>query len=269
MMKRFLEHPEARRLLRDAAWVVALVALLWSPLPEILLGHWLQVGNDARPETGRAHDRLDLLQESDSQAVTRSSIIKKEDEESARVVTLGQLRVYLMRNAELDMTISAFREFYASLSSWQQDQLVSPDDLSEINRRGLAAVNVSRQGAHARFTFLDESRNRLAGAEADLLQLQMLPLGLSPVAPLDTAQALADAAVSEVVSREDEAALSPGHRELLKRLRLLPGLNVRRVWQAEGYILLLEISAAGTRQWLRPAAGDLTGPALPRREDRG
>jgi hypothetical protein len=267
-MMRFLQHPEARRLLRDAAWLAALLALLWSPLPEMLLGRWLQVGNDARPETGRAHDRVDLLQESDSQTVARSGALAKEKEESARVVTLGQLRVYLLRHAELDMGLAAFREFYASLSTWQQDQLVSPDELSEIARRGLAEVNVSRADARARFVFLDGSHDRLAQAEADLLQLQMLPLGLSQVAPPDTAQALAGATVSEVVDAGGEAQLLPAHRELLKRLRLLPGLSVRRVWQAEGAILLIEISASGARQWLRPAATELGLAPDPRREGR-
>ncbi|MDP2360110.1 MAG: hypothetical protein Q8O14_05085 [bacterium] len=252
-MSPILQHLESRRLLRDAAWVAALAALLWSPLPEIILGHWLQLGNAGRPETGRAHDRLDLLQESDSQAVVRSTVIEHEKVERARVVTLGQMRQHLTRNPELDMGLAAFREFYGSLTAWQQDQIIPPDDLSHLTRRGLAQVLVTRHGPHARFAFLDESHNRLAGAEADLLQLQVLPLGLSPVAPADTAEALRDPALAEVGSGQEEAGLVPGHRELLKRLRLLPGLAVARVWQVEGRIVLLEVAAAGRRQWLRPA----------------
>jgi hypothetical protein len=251
-------HPESRRLLRDAAWVVALLALLWSPLPEIVLGHWLQISNDARPETGRAHDRLDLLQESDSQTVTRSTVVEREKQESSRVATLTQLRVYLMRNAELDMSLEGFRGLYGSLSPWQQNQLISPDDLTELARRGLAAVGVARQGAHARFTFLDVNHNRLAGAEADLLQLQLLPMGLAQVAPQDTAEALADPAASEIRSRQEEGALEAGHRELLRQLRQLPGVGVDRVWRAGGEILLLEIRTGGSRQWLRPSSTDLT-----------
>ncbi len=252
MLRRLLEHAETRRLLRDGAWVAVLVALLWSPLPEIILGRWLQVSNDVRPETGRAHDRLDLLQESDSQAVSRSTELEQQAEESARVATLSQLRIYLMNHTELDMGLGRFREFYGSLSSWQQDQLIAPAALEDLSRRGLRAVTVNRHGVHARFSFLDESRNRMDGTEVDLLQIQLLPLGLGQVAEQDTGLALADPALTEVRDRQEESALVPEHRELLSRLRQVPGLSVRRVWQAQGEILLLEFMAGGETQWLRP-----------------
>lgn len=255
-MTSFFSQPEARRLLRDGAWVVVLIGLLVSPLPEIILGRWLQVGNDVRPETGRAHDRLGLLQESDSQTVSQSTILEKRAEESARVATLSQLRVYLMSHAELDMSLARFRDFYGSLSIWQQDQLIPPDDLEDLVRRKLSSVGVTRHGTHARFSFLDESRNRMDGAEVDLLQIQLLPLGLGQVAEQDTSVALADPAVTEVRDRQEESNLVPEHRELLSRLRQVPGLSVRRVWQAGGMILLLEIRVGGESQWLRPGSGD-------------
>lgn len=259
-MTALFSHPEARRLLRDGAWVLVLIGLLWSPLPEVILGRWLQVGNDVRPETGRAHDRLDLLQESDSQTVNRSGELEKQAEERARVATLGQLRVYLMGHSELDLNLARFRDLYGSLSSWQQDQLLLPDELEDLVRRGLAGVTINRHGPRARFSFLDETNNRMSGTEVDLLQLQLLPLGLGGMAEQDTSLALADPSVTEVRDRQEESALTPEHKELLSRLRQIPGLGIRRVWQAQGLILLLEVRADGETQWLRPGGGAVDEP---------
>lgn len=263
-MGRLGNQPELRRLLRDAAWAAALVVLLVSPLPEVILGHWLQISNDARPETGRAHDRLDLLQESDSQAVSRSTVMDQERAESARVATLSQMRQHLARRGELEMALAAFREFHDGLTQWQRDQIVSRDDLNQLLQRGLAYVEATRHGVRARFAFHDESHNRLAGVELDLLQLQLLPLGLSEVSAADTARVLAESRAAPVAPPRAEADLAPGHRDALRQLRQLPGLSTRHLWAADGRLVLIEIDADGERRWLRPSSTDLSGAATGR-----
>ena len=253
-MARWLEHPESRRLLRDAAWVVVLLGLLWSPLPEMVLGRWLQVGNDARPETGRAHDRLDLLQESDSQAVSQSSELEKQAEEVARINGLGTLRVHLQRHGEVELSLSRFRLIYEGLDDWQQEQLLPADELEALVKRGLAAVMAQRHGSNTRLAFLDKSRNRMDGVEVNLLQMQLVPLGLAPVARQDTAAALAGDDVALVEDRDAEGLLPAVDQDLLERLRKLPGLSVRRLWRDGGGLLLVE-ARAGETLWLRPGAG--------------
>lgn len=257
-MPRWLEHPESRRLLRDAAWVAALLALLWSPLPEMVLGRWLQVGNDARPETGRAHDRLDLLQESDSQAVSQSSELEKQAEEVARINGLGTLRVHLQRHGEVELALSRFHLIYEGLDAWQQEQLLPADELEALVQRGLAAVMAQRHGANTRLAFLDKNRNRMDGVEVNLLQVQLLPLGLAQVARQDTASALAGDDVALVEDRDAESLLPAADQELLERLRKLPGLSVRRLWRDGGGLLLVE-ARAGETLWLRPGAGGGVG----------
>jgi hypothetical protein len=257
-MARWLEHPESRRLLRDAAWVVVLLGLLWSPLPEMVLGRWLQVGNDARPETGRAHDRLDLLQESDSQAVSQSSELEKQAEEVAKVTSLGLLRVHLIRHGEVELPLSRFRSIYTGLDVAQQDQILPADELEALVQRGLSAVMAQRHGPNARLAFLDKSRNRMDGVEVNLLQVQLLPLGLAQVARQDTSATLDGDDVVRVEDREAEDLLPAADRELLERLRQLPGLSVRRLWRSAEGLLLVEVRA-GETLWLRPGAGGGSG----------
>jgi len=257
-MARWLEHPESRRLLRDAAWVVVLLGLLWSPLPEMVLGRWLQVGNDARPETGRAHDRLDLLQESDSQAVSQSGELEKQAEEVAKVTNLGQLRVHLARHGEVELTLSRFRSIYDALDAAQQEQVLPTYELEALASRGLSAVLAQRHGVNARLAFLDANRNRMDGVEINLLQVQLLPLGLAQVARQDTAATLAGDDVTLVEDREAEALLPSSDQELLERLRRLPGVSVRRLWRSAGGLLLVE-ARAGETLWLRPGAGGGVG----------
>lgn len=259
-----LRQPEFRRLLRDGAWVLALLLLLWSPVPELVLGHWLQISNDARPETGRAHDRLDLLQESDSQAVGRSAVVEKERVETAGITSLAQLRRSLSSRGEVDLPLSNFRQVLAGLTPWQRNEILSDDDLSQLNQRGLGTVQVTGQGPRARFAFLDLSRNRLSGVEVDLLRLEILPLELSELASSDTAQVTGDESVYELADQGAEVVLEQAHRELLKKLRAITGLQVSRVWQSQGRIQLVEIKTGGRRQWLRTptslSRGDLSAP---------
>lgn len=257
-MARWLEHPESRRLLRDAAWVVVLLGLLWSPLPEMVLGRWLQVGNDARPETGRAHDRLDLLQESDSQAVSQSGELEKQAEEVAKVTSLGQLRLHLIRHGEVELTLSRFRAIYEDLDPAQRDQVLPADELEALSRRGLSAVMAQRHGSNARLAFLDKSRNRMDGVEVNLLQVQLLPLGVAQVARQDTAATLGGGDVALVEDRDGEALLPAADQELLEQLRKLPGLSVRRLWRSAEGLLLVE-ARAGETLWLRPGAGGGVG----------
>lgn len=259
-----LNQPEFRRLLRDSAWVLGLLVLLWSPLPELVLGHWLQISNDARPETGRAHDRLDLLQESDSQAVGRSAVVEKERIETASILSLAHLRRGLANRGEVELPLGNFRQIMAGLSSWQRNEIISDDDLRQLDQRGLASVQVTGQGSRARIAFLDVSHNRLSGVEVDLLRLEILPLELSELASGDTVQVTGDDAVYELADQGAEVVLDQANRDLLKRLRAITGLQVRRVWQSQGRIQLVEIRAAGQRQWLRPptslSRGDTTAP---------
>lgn len=261
---KLLQQPEFRRLLRDGAWVLVLFVLLWSPLPELVLGHWLQISNDARPETGRAHDRLDLLQESDSQAVGRSAVVEKERVETAGIVSLSQLRRALVSRSDLELPLGNFRQLMSALSSWQRNEILSEDDQRQLSQRGLAYVQVTGQGPRARFAFLDVARNRLSGVEVDLLRLEILPLELSEISAGDTAEITGDDRVYELADQGAELVLEQAHRELLKRLRAITGLQVGRVWQSQGRLQLVEIKASGKRQWLRPptslARGDLNAP---------
>ncbi len=261
---KLLGQPEFRRLLRDGAWVLLLLVLLWSPVPELVLGHWLQISNDARPETGRAHDRLDLLQESDSQAVGRSSVVEQERVETASIVNLAQLRRSLASRGEVDLPLTNFRQVMAALTPWQRNEIISNDDLAQLDQRGLGMVQVTGRGARARFAFLDHARNRLSGVEVDLLRLEILPLELSELSSLDTTQVTGDDKVYELADQGAEVVLEQAHRDLLKSLRAITGVQVSRVWQSQGRIQLVEIKAGGQRHWLRTptslSRGDLSAP---------
>jgi hypothetical protein len=149
--------------------IVAVVGIMLSPVPEKLIGRWLQLSNDFRPQTGRAHDRrlkaslgMQLADSLDRGQETRVRA-------AAQINSAHTLRKYLLRYNEARMTANWFRTWYLNLPERIQQQIIKRDKLLELVRnQGFDSVLfrfVDGSNGRVRLSFNDIEGNRIMGAE--------------------------------------------------------------------------------------------------------
>lgn len=227
---------ELRRLAAGSLLLAALVALAWSPLPEVLLGQRLKAGNSLRPAVGRAHERAGLADEGRESADELGRDVEGRRRASAEAVSLPSLGRLLDRFGELTLSRREFLEFYASLDEAQRDAFASADRLWRwVEEDGLLEVEIVRldgRGRRLKVSYLDGRRNRLAESRLDLDALLLERLGFRRLAEDDSLLVPGDPGIVAWSLPEWLALRADGSPpQGLVELLLLPDCRVDRVYE--------------------------------------
>jgi hypothetical protein len=224
------------RLPGATALLALLLALVWSPLPEWILGGWLEAGNEGRPAAGRAHERRDRAEEGLASTDLLGRDAENRRRAAADAVSLPSLSRLLERFGELSLSRRDFLEFYASLSREQRPGIVDPQELLRWTRvetlREVVFTLDAGPGRRARVVFLDERLNRLAERQVELDSLLFGPWGFTLLAEEDSLAAPADPGLvayplADWLRLRGGEGVPAGLAELL----LLPGVEVDWIYE--------------------------------------
>jgi hypothetical protein len=223
------------RLSLNRPWVIELLILLallilWlTPLPEILLGRWLLLGNERRDGVGRAHDRLALMEEGNQQRSELQDAIELRQLAASAATSLPVLMRSLDSYPVLEQERSGFLALYSSLGSKQQDMLFPASSLIAAEEAGWARARFRNEAGRLRIELLDRSGARIDGCETSLLELSLARFELVVAARVDSGVTVSDALWEQAGDSVADSLLSSLERQMLDRLLLDHSLRVKSV----------------------------------------
>ncbi len=231
-------HDAWKALARQAGLALALGLLLWSPLPEILLGGWLEQSNDRRPASGRAHERRSLHELGSQFADTLGRSEEQRRREEGELSSLPSLRRFLLRYGEARMLRREFLGWYNGLPERLHAEVLSPEILLDYVYRGdLYAVDFSvtdRVAGQVTMRFIDR-----AGASLAERRVALDPLLLAFYSIEETARSedpfMMDRGVLQIYPEEwleYPGLLAPAAQRVITRLLLDQDLDLKRIFVA-------------------------------------
>lgn len=246
-------------------WIFELLILLvlmivWlTPLPEVLLGRWLLLGNERREGVGRAHDRLALMEEGSQQRSELQDAIELRQLAASAATSLPILMRSLDSYPVLEQERSGFLALYSSLGSKQQDMLFPAASLIAAEDAGWTRTRFRNEGGRLRIELLDRSGARMEGSEVSMLELSLARFELNVAARIDSSVTVSDALWEKEAADATDTLVSTAERQLLDRLVLDHSLRVKSVIRSSRGSLYIRLDEGSGRDLLV----ELPAPPVP------